>query len=171
MVLFVGVTAPVMAQVIEVRDESGQPVPAAIIRNNNGEVRMTDMEGRLQLDSLIRQGDTLQVRSMGFSTQSVAMPELQLDVEINLVPDLVNLSEVVVASVRPFREMASAATVSRISASEVAREVPSNAATLLWQSGQVHVQQSQGFPATHQPHSGPEIWQFAPCFHSGSAIQ
>ena len=142
-VLFMGTIAPLLGQVIEVRDESGQPVPAAVIRNENGEVRMTDMEGRLQLDSLIRKGDTLQVRSMGFSTQSVAMPEAQLDVEVNLVPDLVNLSEVVVASVRPFREMASAATVSRISASEVAREVPSNAATLLWQSGQVHVQQSQ----------------------------
>ena len=79
-VLFMGTIAPLLGQVIEVRDESGQPVPAAVIRNENGEVRMTDMEGRLQLDSLIRKGDTLQVRSMGFSTQSVAMPEAQLDV-------------------------------------------------------------------------------------------
>ena len=143
MALSLGSTAGLSGQVIEVRDEAGQPVPAAVIRNNNGEVRMTDLEGRLQLDSLIRQGDTLQVRSMGFSSQSVAMPAAQLDLEINLVPDLVNLSEVVVSSIQPSRELSSAATVSRISASEVAREVPSNAATLLWQSGQVHVQQSQ----------------------------
>ena len=141
--LCLGTVPVLLGQVIEVRDEAGQPVPAAVILNNNGEVRMTDMEGRLQLDSLIRQGDTLQVRSMGFSSQSVAMPAAQLDLEINLVPDLVNLSEVVVSSIQPFRELSSAATVSRISASEVAREAPSNAATLLWQSGQVHVQQSQ----------------------------
>jgi len=143
MALFFGALQPLLSQVIEVRDEMGEPIPAAVIRNNNGEVRMTDMDGRLQLDSLIRQGDTLQVRSMGFSARSVAMPKAQLDLEINLVPDLVNLSEVVVAGTRPFRELASAATLSRISASEVAREVPTNAATMLWQSGQVHVQQSQ----------------------------
>ena len=36
------------AQVIEVRDEAGNPVPAAVIQNNAGTARMTDMEGRLE---------------------------------------------------------------------------------------------------------------------------
>jgi hemoglobin/transferrin/lactoferrin receptor protein len=131
------------AQVIEVQDDAGQPVPAAVIRNTTGEVRMTDMDGRLELDSLIRQGDTLEVRSLGFSTKSVAMPEAQMETAILLVPDLVNLSEVVVSSVQPSRELKAAETVSRISSMAVARAVPSNAATLLWQTGQVHIQQSQ----------------------------
>ena len=73
MALFFGALQPLLSQVIEVRDEMGEPIPAAVIRNNNGEVRMTDMDGRLQLDSLIRQGDTLQVRSMGVNPRYLGL--------------------------------------------------------------------------------------------------
>jgi len=130
-------------QVIEVEDDEGNPVPAAIIRNNRGTARATDLEGRLQLDSLIRQGDTLEIRSIGFGTRSVAMPEQYIDLKVQLAPESVNLSEVVVATALPARQTMGAETVSRISARSIAREVPANAATLLWESGQVMVQQSQ----------------------------
>lgn len=131
------------AQVIEVRDEAGNPVPAAVIQNNAGTARMTDLEGRLELDSLIRQGDTLEIRSLGFGTRSMAMPAEALDMEVQLAPESVNIAEVVVAVTEPTRTALGATTVSHLSASTIAREVPSNAATLLWNSGQVMVQQSQ----------------------------
>ena len=134
---------PVFGQVIEVQDDEGNPVPAAVISNRAGEVRMTDMQGRIELDSLILQGDTLEIRSMGFGSRSVAMPVQVLDMEVNLVPESVNLSEVVVSSAMPLRERNAATTMSTLTASAVAKEIPSNAATLLWQTGQVHVQQSQ----------------------------
>ncbi len=134
---------PVLGQVIEVQDDEGNPVPAAVISNQAGEVRMTDMQGRIELDSLILQGDTLEIRSMGFGSRSVAMPVQVLDMEVNLVPESVNLSEVVVSSAMPLRERNAATTMSTLTASAVAKEIPSNAATLLWQTGQVHVQQSQ----------------------------
>ena len=118
-------------------------MPAAVIRNDVGEVRMTDLEGRLELDSLIRKGDTLQVRSMGFGEQSLPMPTRNVSTTVSLSSEAVNLSEVVVASGLPQREIAAATTMSTITADMVSREVPSNAATLLWRSGQVHVQQSQ----------------------------
>ena len=86
------------AQVIEVKDEEGNPVPAAVIRNDAGTARMTDLDGRLTLDSLIRQGDTLEIRSLGFGTRSMAMPHRELDVQVELSPSSVNLSEVVVAT-------------------------------------------------------------------------
>ena len=54
--------------VIEVRDEQGNPVPAAVIQNNAGTARMTDIEGRLELDSLFA-SDTLEIRSLGFGTR------------------------------------------------------------------------------------------------------
>lgn len=132
-----------MAQVIEVKDDEGNPVPAAIIRNDAGEVRMTDVDGRLELDSIIRTGDTLEVRSLGFGSRSMAMPTSISSMEVNLSPESVNLSEVVVASIQPERERSGAATISRLSSAEVTREAPSNAATLLWRSGEVHIQQSQ----------------------------
>ena len=103
-------------QVIEVEDDEGNPVPAAIIRNNRGTARATDLEGRLQLDSLIRQGDTLEIRSIGFGTRSVAMPEQYIDLKVQLAPESVNLSEVVVATALPARQTMGAETVSRISA-------------------------------------------------------
>ena len=131
------------AQVIEVRDEDGNPVPAAVIRNESGTARMTDLDGRLQLDSLLRQGDTLEIRSMGFGTRSLAMPGSTLDVEVELSAESVNLSEVVVAASQPARETLGAVEVSRISATSIARRVPANAATLLWRTGQVMIQQSQ----------------------------
>ena len=131
------------AQVIEVRDEQGNPVPAAVIQNNAGTARMTDIEGRLELDSLLRQGDTLEIRSLGFGTRSMAMPAPALDLEVQLTPESVNLLEVVVAVSEPSRQTMGTTTVSQLSASAIAREVPSNAATLLWNSGQVMVQQSQ----------------------------
>lgn len=131
------------AQVIEIQDEAGNPVPAAVIQNDAGVARMTDFDGRIVLDSLIREGDTLKVRSLGYGSRSVAMPQPNLDMQIQLSTESVALSEVVVSSVQPLREMASATTVNRMSASEITQEVPSNAATLLWRSGQVHVQQSQ----------------------------
>ena len=137
------VAVPSQGQVIEVRDEAGNPVPAAVIRNESGTARMTDLNGRLELDSLIRQGDTLEIRSMGFGTQNVAMPIPSLDMSIEMSSESVNLSEVVVSAVQPARESMSAVSVSRISAKAIAREVPSNAATLLWNTGQVMVQQSQ----------------------------
>ncbi len=130
-------------QVIEVQDEQGNPLPSAVIRNDAGEVRMTDLDGRIELDSLLRNGDTLEIRSMGFGTRSVAMPDQYRDIEVNLVPASVNLSEVVVVSAQPAREMMTAMTANRLTAASVASEAPSNAATLLWKTGQVHVQQSQ----------------------------
>ena len=133
----------VAGQVIEVQDESGNPVPAAVIQNNVGTARMTDLDGRIELDSLLRQGDTLEIRSLGFGTRSVAMPAQALDMEVQLSAESVNLSEVVVAVAEPARQTMGTAMVSRISAAAIAREVPSNAATLLWNSGQVMVQQSQ----------------------------
>ena len=136
---------PILAsgQVLEVKDEDGNPVPAAIVRNKTGTARMTDLEGRLHLDSLIRQGDTLEIRSMGFGTRSVAMPEPYLDMEVQLAAASVNLSEVVVAAAVPTRQKMGAETVSRISANAISREASANAATLLRESGQVMVQQSQ----------------------------
>ena len=131
------------AQVIEVQDEEGNPVPAAVILNNVGTARVTDLDGRLQLDSVIRQGDTLEIRSLGFGSRAVAMPAQSADLAVQLAPESVNLSEVIVATVEPARQTMGAETVSRISAMSIAREVPSNAATLLWESGQVLVQQSQ----------------------------
>ena len=130
-------------QVIEVRDESGNPVPAAVIQNNMGTARMTDLDGRIELDSLLRQGDTLEIRSLGYATRSMSMPAGVLDMEVQLSAESVNLNEVVVAVAEPARQAMGATTVSRLSAATIAREVPSNAATLLWNSGQVMVQQSQ----------------------------
>ena len=141
--MLVLVASGAWSQVIQVQDEDGNPVPAAVIRNDVGEVRMTDLEGRLELDSLIRKGDTLQVRSMGFGEQSLPMPTRNVSTTVSLSSEAVNLSEVVVASGLPQREIAAATTMSTITADMVSREVPSNAATLLWRSGQVHVQQSQ----------------------------
>jgi len=131
------------AQVIEVKDEEGNPVPAAVIRNDAGTARMTDLDGRLTLDSIIRRGDTLEIRSLGFGTRSMAMPHRELDVQVELSPSSVNLSEVVVATADVARHRMGAETVSRISARAIAQEVPANAATLLRESGQVMVQQSQ----------------------------
>ena len=143
--LWVGLVTPLAAdaQVIEVKDEAGNPVPAAVIRNDAGTARLTDLNGRLQLDSLMLQGDTLEIRSLGFGSRAVAMPQRSADVAVQLAPESVNLSEVVVATVEPARQTMGAETVSRISARAIAQEVPSNAATLLWESGQVMVQQSQ----------------------------
>ena len=118
-------------QVIEVRDESGNPVPAAVIQNNMGTARMTDLDGRIELDSLLRQGDTLEIRSLGFATRSMSMPARALDMEVQLSAESVNLNEVVVAVAEPARQAMGATTVSRLSAATIAREVPSNAATLL----------------------------------------
>lgn len=102
------IAVPSQGQVIEVRDEAGNPVPAAVIRNESGTARMTDLNGRLELDSLIRQGDTLEIRSMGFGTQNVAMPIPSLDMSIEMSSESVNLSEVVVSAVQPARESMSA---------------------------------------------------------------
>lgn len=145
LVLWTGFAAPVLlnAQVIEVQDEEGNPVPAAVIWNDIGTARVTDLNGRLQLDSLMLEGDTLEIRSLGFGSRAVAMPERAADVAVQLSAESVNLSEVVVASVEPARHTMGAETVSRISARTIATQVPSNAATLLWESGQVMVQQSQ----------------------------
>ena len=73
----------------------------------------------------------------------MAMPTESLDMEVQLAPESVNIAEVVVAVAEPTRTALGATTVSHLSASTIAREVPSNAATLLWNSGQVMVQQSQ----------------------------
>ena len=104
---------------------------------------MTDIEGRLELDSLLRQGDTLEIRSLGFGTRSMAMPGPALDLEVQLAPESVNLLEVVVAVSEPSRQTMGTTTVSHLSAASIAQEVPANAATLFWNSGQVMVQQSQ----------------------------
>ena len=101
------------------------------------------MEGRLELDSILLRGDTLEVRSLGFGSRTVALPERSVDMAVQLSAESVNLSEVVVLTVEPLRQTMGAETVSRISALSIAQEVPSNAATLLWESGQVMVQQSQ----------------------------
>lgn len=131
------------AQVIQVQDEAGNPIPAAVIRNQAGTARMTDLSGRVELDDLLLQGDTLEIRSMGFATQSVAMPSSTLDTVVQMLAASVNLSEVVVSADQPTRESMSTVAVNRISANVIAREGPSNAATLLWNTGQVMVQQSQ----------------------------
>lgn len=131
------------AQVIEIKDGQGNPIPGAVIRNDVGDVRMTDTEGRLELDSLIRSGDTLEIRSLGFGVSYMAMPTSMGAHEFNLSPESINLSEVIVSSVPAVRERTGAATISRLSASQVGREAPSNSATLLWRTGDIHIQQSQ----------------------------
>lgn len=114
-----------------------------MIRNNAGDVRVTDMEGRLKLDSLLMRGDTLEIRSLGFGSRSVALPGISSDMAVQLSAESVNLSEVVVVTAEPLRQTMGAVTISRISARSISQEVPTNAATLLWESGQVMVQQSQ----------------------------
>ena len=64
---------------------------------------MTGLDGRLQLDSVIRQGDTLEIRSLGFGSRSVAMPARSADLAVQLAPESVALSEVIVATVEPAR--------------------------------------------------------------------
>ena len=116
--VLIGLFLPIKAsgQVLEVKDEDGNPVPAAIVRNKTGTARMTDLEGRLHLDSLIRQGDTLEIRSLGFGTRSVAMPEAYLDMEVKLAAASVNLSEVVVAAAVPTRPVVPDAATTGVSA-------------------------------------------------------
>ena len=82
----------------------GGPVPAAVILNNVGTARVTDLDGRLQLDSVIRQGDTLEIRSLGFGSRTVAMPVRSADLAVQLAPESVALSEVIVATVEPARQ-------------------------------------------------------------------
>ena len=91
------------ARMIEVLDEQGNPVPAAVIQNNAGTARMTDIEGRLELDSLLRQGDTLEIRALALEPDH-GHAGSGLDLEVQLAPESVNLLEVVVAVSEPSRQ-------------------------------------------------------------------
>ena len=131
-----------------VSSNGAAPVPYAVIVNKNTGVQvMTDEAGNATIQRNV-QMDTLLLRSVGFMDM-VIYPGQDVPEQVRMVEDMISLdqAEVVIQGV------ASAETVALSSMNTVAEqapkpvvqlEVPQTAAELLWSTGSVLVQQSQG---------------------------
>jgi len=134
------------AQIITVTDqETGNPLDLVTFMSNNPKAfTTTNAKGQANLSSFIN-AESIEVRSLGFSTQTLSYSQLQsMNFELAMTPSNFSLDEIVVSATRwnqPTSKIPS--KVVSITPGTVAFLNPQTAADLLGVSGKVFIQKSQ----------------------------
>ncbi|QSE96617.1 TonB-dependent receptor [Fulvivirga lutea] len=143
--LFMAVQIAVSAQVLTVKDNSGNPVELATVASKSpNEFITTDENGRADISKL-KGSKKIEIRSIGYKTVYTNYEELQLmGFDVTMKASTLSMDEIVISATK--WELSSSETPTKIVSiptEEIVLQNPQTAADLLNVSGKVFIQKSQ----------------------------